>query len=204
MYKVFNLKVDQTQNIDDFPNVHKINNEDYPDISQVLASAIYDFKEDAIVVRANLRQIAKYDFLTNDLNIPILSKRFAELIDINSIKEIKSVPLLLLDDTYLDTLYDKEGILKKDILHSKEFVSLNFNHQFDFCDIEKSTFRKLRSNPNSSGILRKAVLKLPKHGFPSLFRISETISKLFVSAEAKELLDAANIKGCVFEPVETT
>jgi hypothetical protein len=47
-------------------------------------------------------------------------------------------------------------------------------------------------------------LKEPLGGFSALFRVDVISSSLFISQSAKEALEAAGIKGCVFEEVEVS
>jgi hypothetical protein len=47
-------------------------------------------------------------------------------------------------------------------------------------------------------------LKKPINGFPPLFRLDESRSKLFISEEAKRALELSDIKGCIFEPIEVS
>lgn len=53
-------------------------------------------------------------------------------------------------------------------------------------------------------LVSKYVFKEPKDGFPPLFRVFEKPSSIFISEEAKKVLEANNIKGCIFEEVEVT
>lgn len=206
MNKAYRLKVDNSQIVDDFPNIHKIKQEDYLDLSHLLASEKHELTENEIIARANFDQITKYDFIQNEFGIPVLSNRFIDLLNLYDDKELKLVPVILLDDIIPpNKIYKTFGKgIKKDVPINTDFNTVKFNKQFDYCDLEKSSFRKLRSQPDSLGILKQVVLKEPKNGFPSLFRIKESISMLFVSGEAKEALESNGIKGCLFDEVEVT
>lgn len=202
MGRVFTLKVDHSQSIDDIPNVHKISSEDYQDLSQVLASEKYSFSNN-IIARANFLQLKDLDFITNDLNIPVLNKKIIDLTQIDKVKEVVLIPLFLVDDTYLKP-FSKDDVLNKKIGVNDEFYSLKFIKQLDFCNRELSVFRKLRSKPNELGILKKPVLNTPDSGFPDVFRIKESVSFLFVSERLKNTVELYGLKGFVFEEVETT
>lgn len=202
MDRVFTLKVDHSQSIDDIPNVHKISLEDYQDLSQVLASEKHSFSGN-VVARANFLKLKKFDFITNDLNIPVLSRKMIDLTQIDKIEEIVLIPLSLVDDTYLNP-FSKEDVLDKKLQANEEFYSLKFTKQLDCCNREFSNFRKLRSKPNELGILKKPVLNTTDLGFPDIFRIKESVSFLFVSERIKNIVELNDLKGCVFEEVETT
>lgn len=201
MNRIFTLKVDHSQSIDDIPNIHKINLEDYQDLSQVLASEKYSFSG-SIIARANILQLQNFDFITNDLNIPIFSRKVIDLTQIDNVNEIALIPLHLVDDTYLKS-FSKEDVLNKKLQVNEEFYSLKFIKQLDCCNRDFSTFRKLRSKPNEIGILKKPVLNTPDFGFPNIFRIKESISYLFVSERVKNTIELNDLKGFVFEEVET-
>lgn len=206
MNKAYILNVDYSQIVDDQPNIHKIKEDDYLDLSQVLASEKHEINEKEIIMRADFNQIVKYDFVQNELNIPIVSQKFIDALKINQLEYMQLISIILLDETVPPNKIFKllgNGV-RKEVSRNTNFYTLKFNNQFDYCDKENSTFRKLRSQPDSLGILKKTVLKEPANGFPSLFRIKESVSKLFLSAQAKEALESNNIKGCVFEEVEVT
>lgn len=201
--KAFKLKVDLTQCVDDLPNIHRIKQNDYLDLSQILASDEHAYLGSEIICKANFSQLSKFDFIYNDLNVPILSQKFIDQIQIHLIKEICIVPIKLIDDTYLEPLFSIDNTLKKDLPIRTDFFTLKFIVCQDYCDQERSTFRKIKSKPEEIGILRTPVLREPKNGFPKIFRIKESVSLLFVSEITKSIVESAEIKGCIFEEVET-
>src|SRR5690554_4043027 len=202
MNKIFTLKVDHSQIIDDIPNIHKVNLEDYQDLSQVLASEKHSFS-DVIIARANILQLQNFDFVANDLNIPIFSQKTIEITQIDKVDEVILIPLFLVDDTYLKP-FIREFVLSGKLDVNEKFYSLKFTKKLGFCNRELSTFKKLRSKPNELGILKKPVLNVPDLGFPEIFRIKESISFLFVTEKVKNIIELNGLKGFVFEEVETT
>ncbi len=203
MEKCFLLKVDFSQCIDDYMSVHKLKKEDI-DLSLRLNSNQSAFNQKELHARANLSLVTKYDFIANDMSIPVLSQKFVDIANLSSEDEFDLVPMTLLDETYSHEYYNSEGEIKKEVSYLKGYYTLNFKILKDYCDTEKSVFRKLRSQPNSRGIVRKIVLSAPEEGFTKIFRIKETASKLFVSQEMKEILQNANITGCLFKEVEVS
>ena len=186
MNKVFELKIDLSQNIDELPNIHKINSNDYIDITHILNSVKYQFKESEIVVRGNFLQLDKYDFISNDLNIPIFSKRFiSEIEKINYLK-LKVIPL---------KIYDDEEQIEKP---RNDFFTIDFREELNILNIEKSEFRKLRSQPDKIGILKKVVLKPINSSLTGLFRVKESITKLFIT---EELINSLKLKGAEYNEV---
>jgi len=202
MTKAFKISPDLSQNIDDFPNVHKINKEDYPDLSRILASEDYEYNGGNVVARCNLNQVLKFDFIANDLNIPIVSSRFINLLELEGLDEIDIIPLILIDDTYLGEVYEGER-LKTDLPFHYGYFTIKFKKQYDFCNTLLSEYRKLRSQPESKGILRKPVFNLPEVGFfPPIFRIKDSVSSLFVSVNSYSIIKTHDLKAFILDEVE--
>lgn len=186
MEKVFEVKIDLSQNIDEFPNIHKIRSNDYLDLTHILNNESYRFEENEIIVRGNFQQLDEYDFISNDLNIPIFSKKFINAIDKSKENGLKIIPIKIYDDT---------GQIQEP---RNDFFTIDFRIQYDFLDLDKSIFRKLRSEPNKKGILKKVVFKKELVDIPVIFRIKESISKLFVS---ESLLKHSNFNGFRMERI---
>jgi hypothetical protein len=201
--KCFLLKVDFSQCIDDFMTVHKINTEDV-DLPHLLNSSKYTFDRSDVYARANLLHLPKFDYIANDLRIPVLSPKFIGSTEISNCEDFELVPMILVDDTFTGDFFDGKGNLKEEVKKIEGYYTLNFIEQREFCDIDKSTFRKLRSQPDSLGRIKKIVLRQPKEGFPKIFKIKETVSSIFISESMKNLLEENCIKGCLFEEVEVS
>lgn len=154
-----------------------------------------------IYCQANLSLIPDYDYPLTDMEIPIMSLKMLEILESVNTFDYYRIPVIMLNDTCLDLI--PEGIDR--IPQIDSFFSIRLNEINDgFFDYEKSDFKMSRRLEGQIGRIKKIVLKRPDHGFPTLFRISETPSTLFISYEAKEALEAANIKGCVYEEVEVS
>ena len=203
MERCFLLKVDFGQCVDDFMSVHKIDNEDV-DLPHLLNSAKHSFGRSSVYARANLLHLLQFDFIANDLGIPVLSPKFIAISNISNCEDFELVPMILVDDTFLSDLFDGKGELKEEVKKVEGYYTLNFIKQRDYCNIEKSVFRKLQSQPYSIGIIRKIVLRQPKGSFPKIFKIKETMSSIFISESMKNLLGDNGIKGCLFEEVEVS
>jgi len=201
--KCFLLKVDFSQCLDDFMTVHKIDNNDL-DLSQLLNSSKHNFDRGIVYGRANLSHLPKFDFIANDLKVPVLSPRFVKISKLVNCEDFNLVPMILLDESFSGDYFSKNGNLIGEVNKLEGYYTLKFVIQRDYCNIEKSLFRKLKSQPNSLGIIKKIVLTLPKSGFPKMFKIKETISSLFVSESMKHILEASSIKGCLFEEIEVS
>lgn len=164
-----------------------------------------DLLPDRIYFQANFLLIPKYDYPLTDLNIPVMHHRMLDVF--LSLGEIKyeGIPVIMIDDTYLNGRFDDSANLNPSVPINEDYIAIRFTDGlYDFLDLDSSDYRPSRVNPNIPSRIRKAVLKKPDQGFPPLFRVKFTPSTLFISQAAKEALEAAGIKGCVFEEVEVS
>lgn len=163
-----------------------------------------DLLPDEILFQANFSLIPSYDYPLTDLQIPILSRRMYEVLQLIGLKDDLVVPVIMIDDSYLGDRFKSEGILNSEVPTNKDYLALRLSSLQSYFDSENSDYRPLRSNPNAPGRIKKLVLKEPPEGFPPIFRVDVISSSLFISQIAKEALESAGIKGCVFEEVEVT
>ncbi|MCT4616430.1 MAG: hypothetical protein N4A49_16365 [Marinifilaceae bacterium] len=204
MIRVYRLEFDYDHSGDSERDAYHIPFKDDAIISGLLMSPKYADIPDKIFFQANFNMIPLYDYPLTDLNIPIFSKRMMKVIETFGSFEYRKVDVIMIDDTYSNKLFDSNGDILSDVPINIDYISIQLKTRFDCVDYEKTIFKKFNSQPNKLGLVRKLVLKDLSVNYPPIFRINEKPSSLFVSAEAKEALEAANIKGCVFEPVETS
>ena len=158
-----------------------------------------------IFFQANFRLIPDYDYPFTDLNIPVMSIRM--LSTILSVKSIgyELIPVIMIDDTYLGKRFDTNGSLISIVPIIENYGAIRLTDGLlNYLDLDLSDYRPSRINPKVPSRVRKVVLKEPDKGFPSLFRVKYAPSSLFVSQETKEVLEASNIKGCVFNEIEVS
>ena len=207
MSEVYELRLDYSQVMEEDPHsVQKIRKDDYVDINRSLARERFSDFDKLIIARANLRVIENYDYVENEMRIPILSSKMCELLNIEDSDFIEQVPVFLVDDLVPpDDIFEPNTInIRSDVTVNRNYYTLNFLRHIDACNLVLSRFLKLKSNPDSIGLLRNPVLKTPAGGFPNIFMIKESIGHLFISGTAKEKLEANDIRGCVFEEVEVS
>ena len=164
-----------------------------------------DLLPDFIAFQANFQLIPNYDYPLTDLNIPIMHKRMLEIFLSLGRINYEYIPVIMIDDTFLDERFDNSGNLNPSVHKNEDYLAVRLvDGLYDFLDLDKSDFRPSRVNPKIPSRINKAVLKKPVEDFPPLFRVKFSPSSLFVSQAAKEALETNNIKGCVFEEVEVT
>jgi len=153
-----------------------------------------DFKDDKFT-----------DYPITDIHSPIMSQKMIDVINPNIKNHLVEIyPCTMVDDTFLETPFKEKGVLKAEVKRKSDYYVLQLNIFEDiFCDI-KSVYDESLIFPGKIGTIKKLVLKEPKDGFPLIFRISQFRGYLFVSEQTKNNLEKNNIKGCVFEEVETT
>lgn len=157
-----------------------------------------------IYFQADFNLIPKYDYPLTDLRIPVMSLRMLRVFEELESFEYSLIPVVMIDDTFLEKVFDDNGLLNNKVTVNEDYVALRLSKWMYFFDYDNSDYKPSSINPNIPGTIKKAVLKKPLSGFPPIFRMDRLSSNLFVSAEAKTALEAANIKGCIFEPVETS
>lgn len=154
-----------------------------------------------IYCQANFNIIPEYDFPIVDVADSVFSeKMFNIFLNIGELN-YREVPVTMFDDTYLDEPFDSKGILKEDVrkIESYKVIQLmEYSNVFDYKNSKYKTSKVFRDMIRN---ITKLVLREPKNGFPSLFRIKENSSLLFVNSETKNMIEEMGIKGCLFEPV---
>ncbi len=198
--KVYIIKRDYSHQIDDENDANHL---EFPDC-KMIASRLIGIRDiilpKTIYFRANLNLISKIDFPINSLNIPIFSKRMYEIFNKLSIINHRLISVIMIDDTFMGEIFDQNGKLLKNIKTNDMYCSFQIMNYIDAFDYDKSVYKNDPILP--VGYISKLVLKTPKEGFHSIFKIKESMNMLFISEETKEALEKNNIRGCVFEEVE--
>lgn len=157
-----------------------------------------------ILYLANFSYIKKYDLLFNDTGLLIVSLKMLELIRSNTSVQVTVIPVVLIDDTYLEEKFGVDGKLLDEVPVSQDFYAIRFEELKSYFDFENSDFRPSRFNPEIPSRIKKLVLKEPKGGFPEIFRTREKASQIFVRESFKNIIEEAGIKGCLFEEVDVS
>jgi hypothetical protein len=204
--KTFLLKHDSDHLIDMTHDVSLIPFDNSDSIKyELLSDKKVEIKQNPLYFMANFNILnLSWDYPIIDWNVEIMSNRMIDVLKSVGVFNYEVFETEMIDDTFFEDKFDSSGHLLSNVpsLNNYRLIQLlDFLKIFDF---EKSIYKPLRSNPEFPGIVKKLVLKEPKNGFPPIFRVLEKPASVFVSSIAKEALEAAHIKGCVFEPVETS
>ena len=76
---------------------------------------------------------------------------------------------------------------------------VQLTEHFDGFDPDRSDWEPSKINPERIGELYRLELKIPAEGLPSIFRIPQRPTTLFTSAEGREALLAAGVRGLAFK-----
>jgi hypothetical protein len=156
-----------------------------------------------LLFRANFNLIPKVDYPLTDLNIPILSNKMISILQECGNFDAIFTDVIMIDDTYLDNIFNSEGTLKNEVKIDKSYKALTIINREDCFDFKNSIYMPNELNPSIPGYIKKLILK-KKSNFSPIFRIKESSSTLFITELAKNKLQQNDIEGCVFEEVETT
>ncbi|MEN9655652.1 MAG: hypothetical protein RL311_560 [Bacteroidota bacterium] len=157
-----------------------------------------------VILQGNFNIIPdKTDFPLVDIAIPLMSNKMLSILEIDATLSYNKVDAVIVDDTYLESLFDEKGQLIESIPKNTDYKFFQVLNYTDAFDKTHSSFKPLRSNPEKIGIINKLVLREPKNGFPAIFRIEEKPSILFINEATKNKFEHNRIKGCSFKEIDT-
>jgi hypothetical protein len=140
------------------------------------------------------------DYPYTDVRWPILSKRMLNiLLSVGSFLH-RTYPLIMFDASAVIDPKTKKFVFPRTENH--DYVAVQLTEHLDAFDFEKSVYRRGKINPSVIVDIEWLVLKELENEFPPLFTLDDSPLDLFVSAEARAALEAANIQGIRFLHVE--
>lgn len=159
-------------------------------------------KPDVVYCQGNLHQITGLDFPITDISDSVMSEEMFEIIKGNGLPPHITVPIVMLDESYLGNPLDSNGRPKADMRTADNYLAVQLLEYTDAFDPVHSIYNKHLVFPDWVGAIGKLVFRPNPIGYPAMFRIKENRSWLFVNENTKRDLEAAGITGCVFEQVE--
>ncbi|MDA9773837.1 hypothetical protein N9B82_02675 [Saprospiraceae bacterium] len=157
---------------------------------------------DTIYFDANFDLISMYDFPYLDVSLPVMSDKMIHSIGLKTSLMWDLYPVVMLKDTYLASKFDENNKLRPNVPIDKRFSVIHLKSYFECFDYDKSKF--ITYQGSNSMTITNMVLKNQSFAFPSIFRIKEEISSLFVTEETKMTFEENKIKGIVYNEVETS
>jgi hypothetical protein len=145
---------------------------------------------------ATFEALAKTDYPDNSEQFSILSKRMLEIL--LSIRDFphQTFPVIMVNR---GTDLDGHPTNPDGTEENHDYVLLHLTEHIDSFDWEQSEYEMNPKVANHADRLSKLVLKEPKDGYPPIFRMSPISDDVFISAEAREALEVAGIKGLKFQ-----
>lgn len=148
----------------------------------------------------DLFEYTDYPYLSGTEYWPVMSKRMLNvLLSVGDFSH-QIIPVIFKNVDSLLPTHDGQSILTA---NNNDFVITQLLEYSELFDRDKSDYI-IEKRANSFGEtlelikINKMVFKEPGKGFPPIFRIEKREVRLYVSAEAKEALEKANIKGLTF------
>lgn len=158
-----------------------------------------------IILQGNFNIIPdKTDFPVVDLGLPLMSNKMLSILEEGYDKVFNKVDAVIVDDTYLGSLFDEKGQLIENVSKNIDYKFFQILSYADVFDRDQSLFKPMRSNPEKIGIINKLVLREPPNGFPAIFRIEEKPSMLFINESTKNKFEHYKIKGYSLKEIDTS
>lgn len=171
-----------------------ISNRDAKYLDLKILDKIYFDVPNPMYFDVNFELIGKVDYLVNDLGWPILSKKMYNIILEAGSFEHRVIPVTLVDDTNLEERFDGMGNFNNNIRTNTEYIALQLQDFPDLFDYENSDYDSDDLFPDEIGYVRKLVLK-ENDSAPSVFRLREKKTLIFITEDTKKSLEMNNIKG---------
>jgi hypothetical protein len=163
-------------------------------------------------IRANLQLemttdselLNQTDYPTNSEQWPIISKRMLDVLLSVRAFEYQAIPLAVVNRGFIRDPQTHEWVVANpdSTEQTDEYVILHLLEHLDTFDWEQSEYEMHLKIDNWARNLRQLVLKEPANGYPPIFRMSPIAREWFISAEAREALEIAGIKGLKFQRVQ--
>lgn len=147
-----------------------------------------------IYFQADFSVLGNLDYLVTDLNVPIMSQKMIDVFISLGLSNYRLIPTILIDDTYFGELFDQSNTILPTVPINSNYFIIQLTTYTNAFDYDNSDYKDSAAIPGMLRV-RKLVLRRSESNFPSLFRIKESSSKLFISHEAKIALEVSKING---------
>jgi hypothetical protein len=143
------------------------------------------------------------DFLNNDLLWPIMSRRMLYVLESTGSFLHKVIPIRIFDYSLKNDL--EQYIQNNEVspeLCNEDYVAVQLLEHINVIDFEHSILEDLDPDSIFTPRITRLVLREPDQGFPPIFRLNRVGEDVYsyVSPQAKQALEEANIRGLEFIP----
>jgi hypothetical protein len=155
-----------------------------------------------VMFEADFSALRDTDYPISDVNWPVMSRRmYYALLALGDFPH-RVTPVAMIDDTSFvfesELRFLPNGQPKPEVTNFNDFVVLQLLERSDYFDFELSQYTRNSRHPEWIDAVEVYVLNEPSEGFPPLFRLNVTPSSLFISAQAREALREAGIRGTAY------
>lgn len=172
--------------------------------SQDLGSKMMGVKDtelpNILYFQANFRVIPRIDYPIPDLSLFIVSGRMLDALKECGFFEYRSIPIVLIDDTYFGKIFNDNNELNTGFKINTDYLAIQLMRYTDAFDYEKSEYKSSRAFPDEVGVIKKLALK-ESENYPPVFKIKEKPSRIFITEQTKNNLVSRGIQGCEFKLV---
>ncbi|MBX3161336.1 MAG: hypothetical protein KF773_35565 [Deltaproteobacteria bacterium] len=146
---------------------------------------------ETIYFEANFETLKVIGFPLVNVVWPIMSRRMLDTLQSAGEFEHRAIPVVMLDDTLAEKL-DAGGKVRPGAANL-DFVAVHLTSHIAAFDWERSEYTRSEIAPDKVWSVKRLVFKdIP---LPPLFRLTELLGPLFVSAEGRAALEKAGIRG---------
>jgi hypothetical protein len=146
-----------------------------------------------------LKRLLKTEFPRNNPGIPLMSERMLEILTRAGDFPYQAVPARIFD---YSLQYEIDNYLENQNFSTNScdsrYMAVKLLEHIDVVDRQRSELEFSVTDPSALPYISHLVMSEPQQGFPPIFRVEGSPTRLFVSIAAKEALDRAGIKGTRF------
>jgi hypothetical protein len=155
---------------------------------------------DQVVFFTNFELLACTDFPVNDVNWPIMSRRMYYVLQSLGNFPHQVIPIAMVHDRFSDLnnppeLFLEDGQPNPELTNFDDYVAIQLLEESDYFDFDDSVYIRHKKNPQEIHTVETYVLNRPSQGFPPIFRLRAYPRNIFISAEARQALEEAGIRG---------
>jgi hypothetical protein len=161
---------------------------------------------DPVLFEGDFKVLPCTDYPTNNADWPVMSRRmYYTLLALGDFPH-RVIPIAIMDDRAYPfeshRCFLPNGQPSPEVTNFDDFVAVQLLEHSDYFDFERSEYEPNPKFPKRVRYVDKCVLNEPPQGFPSLFRLAAYSVELFISAEAREALREAGIRGTAYYPLD--
>jgi hypothetical protein len=179
---------------------------DWEKTNALFETTPYNLPE-TVVFEADFEALSRTDYPTNNVYWPVMSRRmYYTLLTVGDFSH-RVIPVAMVDDTSFiedwQRRFSPDGQPNPTVTNFNDFVAVQLLEESDYFDFDHSEYEWHPRDPNWVHVVSKYVLNEPSKSFPPLFRLKVQSPEIFISAQAREALKEAGIRGISYYPLDS-